>query len=102
MAIFIRLSGGDAFDFYKGAFGERLDCDSAACRERGGEKLRVNLVHCGKITHVCQEYRCLDYVFQAKTGCGQDSFGICETLAGLFCHASLGECTCSGVNGELP
>ena len=95
------LPCGDALDFYVRALGEGLDGDGATCREGGGEELRVNFVHCGKISHIGQEDCGLDNVGEVQAGLVENCFGVSEALAGLLLDSAFGESARRGIYRKL-
>jgi len=94
------LFHGDAFDLQRCVLGQTAHLHGTPCGEGLCEVLAVDLIHLGKIIHVCKEDRGLHYICQCHALLGKDGLNVLEGLCGLGRDA-LGDGPGSGVDGEL-
>ena len=95
------LGLGDEFDFDQGGLGEILHGECATGGEGGRKELGIDLVHGAEVGDVAEEDGGLHDIAQVEPLTLEDGTCVEQALAGLFLHASLGEGSGFGDDGQL-
>lgn len=89
----------NCLNFAKNTLGKFLD-GAAASGRLAGEESGIDLIECGKITHISDKAGGLYYLFRGGSGGREQGADIAAALLRLGGDA-LGNVSCDGVHGDL-